>query len=104
VEINSQRTGVNTINSQRLFLAMIQWQLGRKDEARRLLAKAQAAIDKEFQSPTAFYNSRAVLEVLRREAEALIGQKVTNEPVENGNPVGQRPERAQDDRPGRSPG
>jgi tetratricopeptide (TPR) repeat protein len=83
VKINSKRVGVDTINTQRLFLAMTQWQLGHEDEARRLLAETQAAIDEEFRSPTVFYNSRAVLEVLRREAENLIEPKEADEAVEN---------------------
>jgi tetratricopeptide (TPR) repeat protein len=83
VKISSKRVAVDTINSQRLFLAMTLWQLGHKDESRRLLAETQAAIDEEFRSPTVFYNSRVALEVLRREAEALIEPKEADEAVEH---------------------
>ena len=53
------------------FLAMADWQLGQKDEARQLLKDAQAGMDQVMKSPPA-WNRRATLELFRHEAEALI--------------------------------
>jgi tetratricopeptide (TPR) repeat protein len=75
--------GAATINYQRLFLAMTQWRQGRRDEARQLLAETQATIEKEFQPPSPDFETRIHLEVLRREAEALIERKAVNKAVEN---------------------
>ena len=75
--------GWDIINFQRLFLAMTKWQLGQKDEARRLLAKTLPDVDKDLQSPSRGWNQRAELEVLRREAETLIEPKEADEAVEN---------------------
>jgi hypothetical protein len=71
----SRKPFYDMTNYQRLFLAMAKWQLGERDEARRLLAEIQAAIDKELQSTSIVWNRRATLEVLRDEAEALIEPK-----------------------------
>jgi tetratricopeptide (TPR) repeat protein len=71
--------GDRIINWQRLFLAMTKWQLGQRDDARRLLAETQPAIDEELKSPATPFNYRVTLEVLRREAEALIGQNKADE-------------------------
>ncbi|MEI4908457.1 hypothetical protein Q8G40_30710, partial [Klebsiella pneumoniae] len=38
------------VNIQRLFLAMTKWQLGERDEARRLLAEIQSAIGEKYKS------------------------------------------------------
>ena len=76
--------GEATINYQRLFRAMTRWQQGQQDEARRLLAEAQPAVDEELQSQPISWNRRATLEVLRSEAEALIGPKKADEAEENG--------------------
>jgi serine/threonine protein kinase/tetratricopeptide (TPR) repeat protein len=75
--------GVDTINYQQLLLAMVQWQLGQKDAARRLLAETLPAIDKELDSPSTSWNRRATLEILRREAETLIEPEEAHEAVEN---------------------
>ena len=75
--------GYDLINFQQLFLAMTQWQLGREDEARRLLEKTLPDVDMDLQSPVDGWNERAVLEVLRREAEALIGQNKEDEAPNN---------------------
>jgi tetratricopeptide (TPR) repeat protein len=64
--------GFDTINYQRLLLAMTRWQLGRHDEARRLLADIQPAINKELQAPSSLWNRRTLLELLRSEAKHLI--------------------------------
>jgi hypothetical protein len=53
---------------------MTKWQLGRKDEARRLLERTLPDVEKELQSPSRLWQERIVLEVLHREAEAMIGQ------------------------------
>ena len=73
--------GYQTINSQRLMLAMSKWQLGKKDEARRLLAETEPAIDQQIQST--YFALKSTLEVLRREAEALIEPKEADEAVKN---------------------
>ncbi len=75
--------GFATINWQRLFLAMTKWRQGQPDEARQLLAEAQAAIDEQLQPPSPRMEFRLYTEVLRREAEALIKPKETDEAVEN---------------------
>jgi serine/threonine protein kinase/tetratricopeptide (TPR) repeat protein len=71
------------INYQRLFFAMTRWQLARKEDALQLLAEALPAVEKELQSPSSGWNRRATLELLRNEAQALIGQKETDEAVEH---------------------
>ena len=77
--------GTDTINYHRLFLAMTKWQLGQKHEARQLLAETQPAVDEELQSPSSSWNRRATLEVLRGEAETLIGPKEADEGQNNDN-------------------
>ena len=54
-------------------MAMTKWELGEKAEAKRLLAEAEVAMDKEMKSIPA-WNRRATLEIFRREAEALISE------------------------------
>ena len=61
---------------------MSKWQQGKKDEARRLLADTQLAIDQDLQSPSVFYVLKAALEVLRLEAKTLI-EPETDDAVEN---------------------
>jgi serine/threonine protein kinase len=75
--------GFNVINFQRLWLAMTKWQLGKHDEARRLLAEALPDVDKELQSPATWWNYRLGLQLLRREAEALIKPTEVDEAVKN---------------------
>ena len=69
---------------RQFLLAMAKWQLGQRDEAQRLLAETQPAIDEWFKTPSKnTWMRRAEIEVLRREAEALIEPHETNEVVEN---------------------
>jgi serine/threonine protein kinase len=70
-------------NYQQLLLAMSKWQLGEQDDARRLLAETQPAVETELQSPFTTWNRRATLELLRSEAEGLIRQKEADEAVES---------------------
>ena len=84
--------GYDPISFQRLFLAMTKWQLGQKDEARQLLEKTLPDVDKELQSPSRGWNQRAALEVIRREAQALIQPKEANEAVENENRTSDEPQ------------
>jgi tetratricopeptide (TPR) repeat protein len=72
-----------SINSLRLRLAMTKWQLGQRDAARELLSKTLPAIEEEMQIPTCLWNRRALLELWRGEAQALIGPKEADEAVEN---------------------
>jgi hypothetical protein len=65
----------DSINYPRLFLAMTEWQRGHQKEAGHLLTKTLRAVEQELQSPSSDWNRRATLELLRDEAETLIGQK-----------------------------
>jgi hypothetical protein len=62
---------------------MNNWQLGQKDDARRLLAETQLAIDNELQSLALNWNRRVTLELLRDEAETLIQANEVTEAVES---------------------
>src|SRR5262249_20194880 len=75
--------GTGTVLFPKLLLAMTRWQLGQREEARRILAEIQPAVDRELQSPLSLWQRRAQLEVLRHEAEALIQPKKTGEAMEN---------------------
>jgi serine/threonine protein kinase len=76
---NPPEFGRDTINYQLLLLAMTRWNQGREDEARKLLAEAQSAVDKELQfSSTSWWGRRTSLELLRSEAEALIDKEKPN--------------------------
>jgi serine/threonine protein kinase len=79
--------GFDSLNYQRLLLAMTKWRQGREDEARRLIAEAQPPVDKELQAPSTLWGRRTMLELLRDEAEAMIDPKTTDEAVENDNPI-----------------
>jgi Flp pilus assembly protein TadD len=68
---------------RQLLLAMTKWQLGEPDEARRMLREIQPRIDERFRSPWINWDGRAVLEIRRREAEALIEPDQAQEAVEN---------------------
>jgi tetratricopeptide (TPR) repeat protein len=68
---------------RQLLLAMTQWQLGEHDEARRMLREMQPRIDERLRSPWINWDGRAVLEIRRREAEAMIQPKEADEAVEN---------------------
>jgi tetratricopeptide (TPR) repeat protein len=70
--------GRDTINYQLLLLAMTRWNQGREDDARKLLAEAQSAVDKELQFPSTRWNRRVSLELLRSEAEDLIDKEKPN--------------------------
>jgi tetratricopeptide (TPR) repeat protein len=72
------------ISFPRLFLAMTKWQLGQHAQARQLLEKTLPDVDKDLQSNSLGWNQRAALEVIRREAQALIKPKEAREAVENG--------------------
>jgi hypothetical protein len=72
-----------TALDRQLLLAMTRWQLGQRNEARRLLADAQPALDEWLQKPFNTWMRRAEIELLRREAEALIEPKEADEAVEN---------------------
>jgi hypothetical protein len=72
-----------TALDKKLFLAMTKWQLGQRDEAQRLLAETLPAIDEWLQKPFNTWMRRAEIELLRREAEALIEPKEAEENVEN---------------------
>jgi tetratricopeptide (TPR) repeat protein len=78
--------GFDTIIYQRLMLAMTDWQLGRRDNVRRLFAETLPDIDKELRTPSLLFQRRAALEIFRREAEALIGPNESAETMENGKP------------------
>jgi tetratricopeptide (TPR) repeat protein len=73
----------DTLNYQQLLLAMTKWQLGKRDEARLLLAETQPAVDKELQFPSTTWVRRTTLELFRDEADALIEPKEADEAVEN---------------------
>jgi non-specific serine/threonine protein kinase/serine/threonine-protein kinase len=62
-----------------LLLAMAKWQLGARDEARRMLRELQPRIDESLRSPWILWDTRAVLEIRRREAEAMIKPKDADE-------------------------
>jgi serine/threonine protein kinase len=66
-----------------LLLAMTKWQLGDHDEARGMLREIQPRIDERLQSPSIYWDTRAVLEIRRREAEALIESLEPDEAVKN---------------------
>ena len=68
---------------RQLVLAMTKWQLDEHDEARRMLRELQPRIDERLRSPWINWDGRAVLEIRRREAEAMIKPKEADEAVEN---------------------
>jgi hypothetical protein len=72
-------------NYQQLLLAMTKWQLDQKDAARRLLAETLPVVETELKSPFTKWNRLATLELLRAEAEGLIGQGKKKEAEENEN-------------------
>ncbi len=81
------REGLDT----QLLLAMTKWQLGQQDEARRQLAEIQPALDEWLRSPSNFWLMRAQVEILRREAEALIGQDATKKAPDSDSPASASP-------------
>jgi tetratricopeptide (TPR) repeat protein len=74
-------------NYQRLWLAMAKWKLGHEDAARRLLAEALPDVDQQIESPSCLADHRAHLEILREEAESLIGPKEADEARRDDNPI-----------------
>jgi hypothetical protein len=78
---------------------MTKWEQGERDAARRMLADLQPAINEWLQTPSHYqtivnsWHRPAHLEVIRREAETMIGQNETNEAVENNNPTTDAPKR-----------
>jgi tetratricopeptide (TPR) repeat protein len=84
--------GWDTIDFQRLFLAMTKWQQGQQDEARRLLAEALPAVNEYIQNPDTWPHYRIALELLRREAVDLIKSNEADEAVESKNRNGEEPE------------
>jgi tetratricopeptide (TPR) repeat protein len=85
-------TGVGMVLFPKLLLAMTKWQLGQRDEARRLLAETQPAINESLQTPSTYFQRRVTLEILRREAEALIEPKEEDEAVEIESDTSNQPE------------
>jgi serine/threonine protein kinase len=75
---SQSEVGRDTINYQLLLLALTRWNQGREDEARKLLAEALSAVDKELQFPSTRWNRRVSLELLRDEAEATIVKEKPN--------------------------
>jgi hypothetical protein len=73
--LRALRTGLDP----QLLLAMTKWQFGQRNEARRELAEIQPALDEWLRKPEIFWLRRAQVEILRQEAEALIGPKEADE-------------------------
>src|SRR5262245_53678659 len=71
----SPATDQDIINFQRLFLVMTEWKRGEQDAARRLFAETLPDLDKQLHSPSCNWLYRLGLEVLRREAKAMIEPK-----------------------------
>ena len=69
---SNESPGISTALYPQLLLAMTKRQLGEQEEARRILAETQAAIDAALELPATDWECRATLELLRREAEALM--------------------------------
>jgi tetratricopeptide (TPR) repeat protein len=69
----------DTVLVPKLFLAMTRWQLGEREEARRLLSEIQPAADEWIATPSIVWNRRAMVELLRREAESLIAHDSTEQ-------------------------
>ena len=76
-----------TALDRQLLLAMTNWQLGQRDDARRLLAATQPAIDQWLQKPFVTWMRRAEIELLRREAEALIAPRQQSKLQNNDHPT-----------------
>ena len=77
-----------------LLLAMTKWQLGQRDEARRLLAETQLAIDEWLQKPSNTWMRRAEIELLRREVEGMIEPPDAHEAVDNTGQIRDGPQRS----------
>jgi hypothetical protein len=66
---------------------MTKWRLGKHDDARRLLREIQPSIDKYLGAPALGWLDPVAIEVLRREAETLIGQERADEAKQTDNPT-----------------
>jgi serine/threonine protein kinase len=84
--LSGHRPGLGSVLMPQLLLAMTKWQLGEQDEARRMLREIQLAIEKSLRSPSTYWDLRAVLEIRRQEAEAMINPKEADEAVQNEGP------------------
>ena len=62
------------------FLAMTKWKLGDKAEAMRLFAEAQTRMDQEMKTSPS-WSRRATLELLQREAKALLSETAARDSV-----------------------
>ena len=62
---------------------MTKWKQDQRDEARRLLAEALPFVDEQIENPSTWSHMRAIVEILRREAVALIEPKDADDAVEN---------------------
>jgi len=74
-----------TVLWPQMYLAMTKWQLGAHDDARQLLDDIQPGINEYLAAPTAQWQFRQITDVLRREAESLIGPEEAIERPDNGN-------------------
>jgi serine/threonine protein kinase len=83
------------VHGTKLRLAMTKWQLREHDGARRLLREIQPEIDKYLETPTIVWLDTAATELLRREAEALIQPKETDQAVENKTRTSEKPNHPQ---------
>jgi serine/threonine protein kinase len=83
--------GWDTIDFQRLYLAMTKWKQGQQDEARRRLAEALPSVDKYIQNPATWPHYRIALELLRREAVDLIKSNDKEEAAEKNSRTGEEP-------------
>jgi serine/threonine protein kinase len=79
-------------NYQCLLLAMSQWQLGRRDEARQLLSETKPAVVQDLQNPSSRWGRQVSLKLLLAEAEALITPMEADQAVENKNRISDKPE------------
>jgi tetratricopeptide (TPR) repeat protein len=84
---NNPPPGYGTVLQPKLFLAMTYWQRNQRDEARRLLAETEPAIEEWLKSPSHFWVRRALHEVLRKEAENLIQKHQPVATPKNENPT-----------------
>jgi hypothetical protein len=84
--------GFRTNADLQLLLAMTKWKLGERDEARRLLAQTQWTVEEWLRMPSNTWMRRAEIELLRREAEALIEPNEVNDAVERESRIIDEPE------------
>jgi hypothetical protein len=70
---SDQPIGTGSVEFPQLLLAMTRWQQGQRNEARRVLDEATSHFEEVVSSPSSLWQRRAHLEILRHEAEGLIG-------------------------------